>query len=90
MYNDSIRNKFMTHPLTDEICRSIAACYPYNKHIDIEDCGHVHDMRAAYDLGYAQALEDVQDIITCVQRKDSPPRSVTLEELEAMRPQEDK
>ena len=41
----------MNHPLTDEICKSIAACYPYNKNIDIEDCGHIHDMRGAYDKG---------------------------------------
>ena len=47
------------HPLTDEICKSIAACYPYNKHIDIEDCGHIHDMRAAYDKGADDRMEQV-------------------------------
>ena len=40
-----------------------------------------NDMRAAYDVGYAQALEDVQDTITCIQRKYSPSTPITLEEL---------
>ena len=51
------------------------------------------DMRVAYDKGYdkgyAAALEDVyvrlpedaQDIITCIQRKNSPSTPITLEEL---------
>ena len=69
----------MTHPLTDEMCEKI---YPYVKSVFDSDDEHTGKaMRAAYDLGYAQALEDVQDIITCIQRKNSTPIPITLEEL---------
>ena len=51
------------HPLTDEMINSIAGL-----HLPLDE----DDMRAAYDLGYAQALEDLQDIITCIQRRDNP------------------
>ena len=47
------------HPLTDEICKSIAVCYPYNNRIDIEDCGHLTDMRAAADWQLKQVKERV-------------------------------
>lgn len=47
----------MNHPLTDEICKSIAVCYPYNNRIDIEDCGHLTDMRAAADWQLEQVIE---------------------------------
>ena len=74
----------MTHPLTDEMCESI-----------IQNCDSFafqnviwfQSMRASYDFGYAQALEDLQDVITSIQRKDSPSIPITLKELEAMRPQ---
>ena len=50
------------------------------------------DMRVAYDKGYdkgyAAALEDIQDILICIQRKDSTPMPTTLHELNAMRPQQ--
>ena len=61
------------HPLTDEMCKQIQL-HIFNQ--TDEDC-----MRAAYDKGYADALEDVQDTITCIQRKDSPSTPITLEEL---------
>ena len=61
------------HPLTDEMCKQIQL-HIFNQ--TDEDC-----MRAAYDKGYADALEDAQDIITCIQRKDSPSTPITLEEL---------
>ena len=83
----------MTHPLTDEIMRKIHGNRPgYSNPFD-ED-----DMRAAYDLGwknakrqdeayireaYRQGLEDAQDIATCIHRKDSLAKPVTLEELES-------
>ena len=67
------------HPLTDEICKSIAACYPYNKHIDIEDCGHIHDMRAAADWQLKQVLNWCSKYL----------HTESVEALrEAMRPQE--
>jgi len=44
------------HPLTDEICKSIAASYPYNG-ADIDHCEHIEDMRAAYDKGGKDRLE---------------------------------
>lgn len=78
------------HPLTDEIIEEIwdttGPCDPAyfgERHPSPEE------MRAAYDLGYTQGLEDASDLITCLQRKDSPAEPITLEELEAMRPQED-
>ena len=72
----------MTHPMTDEMIDEIQMSFggPCLTCYD--------DMRAAYDVGYAKALEDVQDVITCIQRKDSPTEPITLEELEAMRPQQ--
>ena len=68
------------HPLTDVRI--------YDEIITLELPSINDDLRAAFDLGYAQALEDVQDTITCIQRKDSPTEPITLEELEAMRPLE--
>ena len=68
------------HPLTDEKCNKLSI-------FDLDECsapyayGIMADMRAAYDKGYADALEDAQDIITCIQRKDSPSTPITLEEL---------
>ena len=72
----------MTHPLTDEMIDEIFANRQWWQSPDNVAC-----LRAAYDVGYAQSLEDLQDIIICIQRKDSPAMPVTLEELEAMRPQ---
>ena len=84
----------MTHPLTDKDIQSI-----WDKvgndivNAKDEDLGgeFIENalIRAAYDVGYAQALEDVyvrlpedaQDIITCIQRKNSPSTPITLEEL---------
>ena len=43
------------------MCKSIAACYPYNKHIDIEDCGHIHDMRAAYNLAIEHMSQWIEE-----------------------------
>ena len=68
------------HPLTDEMCKQIQL-HNFNQTdkeriVVVADC-----MRAAYDKGYADALEDVQDTITCIQRKDSPSIPITLEEL---------
>lgn len=77
----------MTHPLTDEMCESICQyCNSFTSQNEI----WFQSIRDAYDVGYAQALEDLQDVITSIQRKDSPSIPITLEELEAMRPQEDK
>ena len=73
------------HPLTDEICDELwdkHACY----FALYEEVRLV--CRAAYDMGYTEGLEDVQDIITCLHRKNSPEKPVTLEELEAMCPQQ--
>ena len=53
------------HPLTDEKCNKLSI-------FDLDECsaayayGIMADMRAAYDKGYADALEDVQDTITCI------------------------
>lgn len=72
------------HPLTDEICDELwdeHACY-FNLYEEVRlTC------RAAYDMGYTEGLEDAQDIITCLQRKNSPSKPVTLEELAVMRPE---
>ena len=74
----------MKHPLTDEICDALwdenGQYYALYEEVRLT-------CRAAYDVGYAQALEDVSDLITCLQRKDSSPEPITLEELEAMRSQ---
>ena len=70
------------HPLTDKMCRIIAPHILFNastQGYEIElECDN---MRAAYDVGYAQALEDLQDVITSIQRKDSPSIPITLNEL---------
>ena len=68
------------HPLTDEICKSIAVCYPYNNRIDIEDCGHLTDMRAAADWQLEQVVEWLKDEL------DYDP-NLLLDLKEAMRPQ---
>jgi hypothetical protein len=44
------------HALTDEICKSIAASYPYNG-ADIDRCEHIEDMRAATDWQLEQVIE---------------------------------
>ena len=67
------------HPLTDEMCKEIQFEDIFRTQADC--------MRVAYDLGYTQGLENAADLITCIQRKDSPATPITLEELEAMRPQ---
>lgn len=67
------------HPLTDEMIQGIWDKVG-NDIVDAKDedlDGFVEDalMRAAYDIGYAQALEGVQNAITRVlryKRKDSP------------------
>ena len=51
------------HPLTDEKCNKLSI-------FDLDECsaayayGIMADMRAAYDKGYADALEDVQDTMS--------------------------
>ena len=52
------------HPLTDEICKSIAVWYPYDRMVDIEDCGHITDMRSAYDLGESKGRADMLEQVT--------------------------
>ena len=69
------------HPLTDEICKSIAACYPYNKHIDIEDCGHIHDMRSAADW-------QLEEVIEWIEKYLSAGDAIAEDLRKAMRPQE--
>ena len=76
----------MTHPLTNEMIESIS-CFYLSKWGDTGE-GIKQDMRAAYDRGYADALEDIQDVLTCIQRKDSTPMPTALHELKAMRPQQ--
>ena len=44
------------HPLTNEICKSIAASYPYNG-ADIDHCEHIEDMRSATDWQLEQVIE---------------------------------
>ena len=82
------------HPLSDEVIeQNFAPEYGYVESDSILGVSEVchgfspHDLRAAYDMGYTQGLEDASDIVTCVQRKDSIAKPVTLEELEAMRPE---
>ena len=65
------------HPLTDEMIDEIELKFGR----PCSECNNDFNMRAAYDKGYADALEDAQDIITCIQRKDSPSIPITLEEL---------
>ena len=85
------------HPLTDEICKSIAVCYPYNNRIDIEDCGHLTDMRAAYDKGRNDQLEQVVEWLRTQTDYSGTFYYETLGGIEtiedalmsAMRPQED-
>jgi hypothetical protein len=48
------------HPLTDEICKSIAASYPYNG-ADIDHCEHIEDMRAAADWQLEQVIEWIKE-----------------------------
>ena len=72
------------HPLTDEIIDEIIDEFAPDEWI----FDWTYDlMRAAYDMGYTEGLEDAQDIITCLQRKNSPSKPVTLEELATMQPQ---
>lgn len=66
------------HPLTDEMCEILSRQPWLDPDVDVE--GTIHDMRAAYNLGYTQGLEDAQDVITCLQRKDSAPIPFTLED----------
>ena len=58
----------MTHPLTDEICEELSPWYIAN--FDEYDADRIRKgMRAAYDMGYTQGLEDASDMVTRLQRK---------------------
>ena len=80
MYNDFIRNKFMTHPLTDQMCRKLQQ----------QPSLTIHDvMRAAADWQLEQVIEwleyyPIKDVL------DTGGYSALIKDFkEAMRPQED-
>ena len=78
----------MTHPLTDDICKSIAVCYPYNNRIDIEDCGHLTDMRAAADWQLEQVIEQWEELFNSTNMTDTQVIREFHTRLIEMRPQE--
>ena len=81
MYNDFIRNKFMTHPLTDQMCEKIQL-HIFNQ--TDADC-----MRSAADWQLEQVIEwleyyPIKDVL------DTGGYSALIKDFkEAMRPQED-
>jgi len=67
------------HPLTDEICKSIAASYPYEV---------TEDMRAAADWQLDQVIKWAQRNCWCWFEKSSQKKSFIVELEKAMRPQQ--
>ena len=75
------------HPLTDEMCEILSRQPWLDPDVDVE--GTAHDMRAAYDKGAADRLEQVVKWLKATKSTVKLCPSVLAVQLEqAMRPQE--